>query len=149
MPLTYIMGGARSSGRPWFLASHLYDRLRYNHATTWIITQERSIASLIISVHHGPVHQDYGAGAVPPLYDSNVFERQAAQAIADGRPRDAMAIYLFMGDGDPSLDAGYLAGSYWVPGWCRVCHATRPAISVPSRALPRRRALWTNWKRPR
>ena len=26
-----------------------------------------------------------------------------------GRPRDAMAIYLFMGDGDPSLDAGYLA----------------------------------------
>ncbi len=28
MPPTYIMGGARSSGRPWFLGSHLYDRLR-------------------------------------------------------------------------------------------------------------------------
>jgi len=40
-------------------------------------------------------------------------------------------------------------GSYWVPGWCRVRHATRPAMSVPSRALPRRRALCTNWKKPR
>jgi len=40
-------------------------------------------------------------------------------------------------------------GSYWVPGWWRVRHATRPAIRAPSKALPRRRALCTNWKKPR
>ena len=40
-------------------------------------------------------------------------------------------------------------GSYWVPGWCRVRYATRPATRAPSRALPRRRALCTNWKKPR
>ena len=40
-------------------------------------------------------------------------------------------------------------GSYWVPGWCWVCHATKPAMRAPSRALPRRRALCTNWKKPR
>ncbi len=45
--------------------------------------------------------------------------------------------------------AGFRYGSCWVPGWCRVRHATRPAISAPSRALPRRRALCTNWKKPR
>src|SRR3954465_3470670 len=39
--------------------------------------------------------------------------------------------------------------SYWVPGWWRARHATRPAMRVPSRALPRRRALCTNWKKPR
>ena len=43
------------------------------------------------------------------MYDFNVLERRAQELIAAGRPRDAMAIYLFMGDGDPSLDAGYLA----------------------------------------
>jgi len=40
-------------------------------------------------------------------------------------------------------------GSCRVPGWCRIRHATRPAMRVPSRALPRRRALCTNWKKPR
>jgi hypothetical protein len=28
-------------------------------------------------------------------------------------------------------------------------HATKAAIRAPSRALPRRRALCTNWKKPR
>jgi hypothetical protein len=41
-------------------------------------------------------------------YDFNDLERRAADFIAAGRPSDAMAIYLFMADGDPSLDAGYL-----------------------------------------
>ncbi len=41
-------------------------------------------------------------------YDFNVPERRANELIADGRARDAIRIYLFMADGDPSLDAGYL-----------------------------------------
>jgi hypothetical protein len=43
------------------------------------------------------------------LEDFNVLERRAQHFIDSGRPRDAMAIYLYMADGDPSLDAGYLA----------------------------------------
>jgi hypothetical protein len=41
-------------------------------------------------------------------------------------PRDAMAIYLFMGDGDPSLDAAYLAMRFG--GCCALLggpHATK------------------------
>jgi hypothetical protein len=41
-------------------------------------------------------------------YDFNVLERVAQELIDTGRPQDAIKIYLFMGDGDPSLDAGYL-----------------------------------------
>jgi hypothetical protein len=29
------------------------------------------------------------------------------------------------------------------------CHATRATMSAPRRAFPRRRVLWTNWKKPR
>lgn len=42
------------------------------------------------------------------MHDFNMLELRARQLIGLGRPRDAMAIYLFMADGDPSLDAGYL-----------------------------------------
>jgi hypothetical protein len=41
-------------------------------------------------------------------YDFNVLERRATELIDAGRPQDAIKIYLFMADGDPSLDAGYL-----------------------------------------
>ena len=41
-------------------------------------------------------------------YDFNVLEGRAEELIAAGRPMDAIRIYLFMADGDPSLDAGYL-----------------------------------------
>jgi hypothetical protein len=41
-------------------------------------------------------------------YDFNVLERRAKECLADDRPADAVKIYLFMADGDPSLDAGYL-----------------------------------------
>src|SRR4051794_29571982 len=50
---------------------------------------------------------------------------------------------------DLRLSGQFQPGSYWVPGWWRARHATRPAMRVPSRALPRRRALCTNWKKPR
>jgi hypothetical protein len=43
------------------------------------------------------------------VHDFNVLERRAKELITSGRPKDAMAIYPFMGDGDPSYDAGYLA----------------------------------------
>jgi tetratricopeptide (TPR) repeat protein len=41
-------------------------------------------------------------------YDFNVLEKRANELIAAGKPGEAIKIYLFMGDGDPSLDAGYL-----------------------------------------
>lgn len=43
------------------------------------------------------------------MYDFNELERRAVRFKEAGRFRDAMAVYFFMGDGDPSLDAGYLA----------------------------------------
>lgn len=48
-------------------------------------------------------------------YDFNVLERRAKELIDTGRLRDAIRIYLFMADGDPSLDAGYLG---WKLGEC-------------------------------
>lgn len=47
-------------------------------------------------------------GAETMKYDFNILERSAAALISAGRPQDAIKIYLFMADGDPSLDAGYL-----------------------------------------
>ena len=41
--------------------------------------------------------------------DFNALERAAAAAKRDDRHADALRIYYFMSDGDPSLDAGYLA----------------------------------------
>lgn len=41
-------------------------------------------------------------------YDFNVLEQRADALIRAGRDKDAIRIYLFMADGDPSLDAGYL-----------------------------------------
>jgi tetratricopeptide (TPR) repeat protein len=42
-------------------------------------------------------------------YDFNDLERAATRHIQAGRHRDALAIYFYMSDGDPSLDGGYLA----------------------------------------
>lgn len=42
-------------------------------------------------------------------YDFNVLERAAQDLLNRDTPHDALKIYLFMADGDPSLDAGYLA----------------------------------------
>ena len=42
-------------------------------------------------------------------YDFNILEEAAARLALAGRPRDAIKIYLYMAEGDPSLDAGYLA----------------------------------------
>jgi tetratricopeptide (TPR) repeat protein len=41
-------------------------------------------------------------------YDFNVLEKRAAGLIESNRTQDAIKIYLFMSDGDQSLDAGYL-----------------------------------------
>jgi hypothetical protein len=43
------------------------------------------------------------------MYDFNVLERRASELHGSERDRDAMAIYLYMAEGDPSLDGGYLA----------------------------------------
>ncbi|WP_421358018.1 hypothetical protein [Agrobacterium rosae] len=43
-----------------------------------------------------------------PRYDFNHLERISKKYIDDGNVADAIKIYLFMSDGDPSLDAGYL-----------------------------------------
>lgn len=42
--------------------------------------------------------------------DFNKLERAASSLISAGRVKDALRIYLFMADGDPSLDGGYLGG---------------------------------------
>ena len=41
-------------------------------------------------------------------YNFNALEQRAQELIDAGRARDAIKIYLFMAEGDPSLDAGYL-----------------------------------------
>lgn len=41
-------------------------------------------------------------------YNFNELERTAASLKDAGRHHDALRIYLFMADGDPSLDGGYL-----------------------------------------
>ncbi|HEX4294220.1 MAG TPA: hypothetical protein VHZ29_08805 [Rhizomicrobium sp.] len=41
-------------------------------------------------------------------YDFNVLEMSAIKLKEEGRYRDALKIYYFMSDGDPSLDGGYL-----------------------------------------
>jgi hypothetical protein len=41
-------------------------------------------------------------------YDFNAFEMAAARFIESERFADALKIYLFMADEDPSLDGGYL-----------------------------------------
>ena len=41
-------------------------------------------------------------------YDFNVLERRARQLLDQDKPGCALKIYFFMGDGDPSLDGGYL-----------------------------------------
>jgi hypothetical protein len=41
-------------------------------------------------------------------YDFNILERAAKTLISSGRVHDAIKIYLYMADGDPSLDGGYL-----------------------------------------
>ena len=40
--------------------------------------------------------------------DFNGLERRAQELVDAGRYKDAIRIFLFMGDGDPSLDGGYL-----------------------------------------
>lgn len=41
-------------------------------------------------------------------YDFNTFERRAQELVEAGCVTEAIRIYLFMADGDPSLDGGYL-----------------------------------------
>lgn len=41
-------------------------------------------------------------------YDFNLLERAASRLMELRRPHDALRIYLFMSDGDQSLDGGYL-----------------------------------------
>jgi tetratricopeptide (TPR) repeat protein len=41
-------------------------------------------------------------------YDFNILERSAKTLISSGRVNDALKIYLYMADGDQSLDGGYL-----------------------------------------
>jgi len=102
-----------------------------------------------------------GVQSPVPVDEDTVFE-----AASLSKPVFAHAVLQLADQGRLALDAplgDYLpqyipaderassitAGSCWVPGWCRVRHATRPAMRAPSRALPRRRALCTNWKKPR
>lgn len=48
-------------------------------------------------------------------YDFNVLEQSAAKLMELGRHADAIKIFLFMSDGDQSLDGGWLG---WRLGQC-------------------------------
>jgi hypothetical protein len=41
-------------------------------------------------------------------YDFNSLEEKAKNFLDSGRPHEAVKIYLYMADGDQSLDGGYL-----------------------------------------
>jgi tetratricopeptide (TPR) repeat protein len=43
-------------------------------------------------------------------YDFNKLEMRALELVEAGSIKDALRIYLWMADGDPSLDGGYLGG---------------------------------------
>jgi len=42
-------------------------------------------------------------------YDFNKLDKTASELLGAGLPHEAVKIYLFMADGDQSLDGGYLA----------------------------------------
>jgi tetratricopeptide (TPR) repeat protein len=42
------------------------------------------------------------------IYDFNELEMLASSLLEEGRTKDALRVFLFMADGDPSLDGGYL-----------------------------------------
>lgn len=42
------------------------------------------------------------------IHDFNLLEKTASEFVTEGKTADAIKIYLFMADGDPSLDAGHL-----------------------------------------
>lgn len=87
-------------------------------------------------------------------WDPNKVARRAQEMSASGRPEDAIKLYLYLADGDPSLDGGYLgkklgecyeqlrdyhAASYWYgraveenPEVRKDCLAARERIAATS-----------------
>lgn len=49
------------------------------------------------------------AGNIMPI-EFNSLEAAASKYADSGQFKDALRVYLFMADGDPSLDGGYLGG---------------------------------------
>jgi len=45
------------------------------------------------------------------FHEYNALEDRATELLKEGRPRDALRIYTFMAEGDPSLDSGLTAQS--------------------------------------
>ena len=70
-------------------------------------------------------------------YDFNALEQRARELLEAGRPQDAIRIYLFMADGDASLDGGYL-GKQLAYAMSALGTCTRPSIGMdgPSRKTP-------------
>jgi hypothetical protein len=70
-------------------------------------------------------------------YDFNVLEKRAQELIDSGRSSEAIKIYLFMADGDPSLDGGYLGKRI---GECYErmgdLHAAKYGTAVALRRIP-------------
>lgn len=85
-------------------------------------------------------------------YDFNVLEQSAWKLVELGRHAEAIKIYLFMADGDPSLDAGWLgwrlgvcyealgdlnAASYWHGRALEECpEVDRGSVAARARLLP-------------
>jgi hypothetical protein len=62
-----------------------------------------------------PLEIEFGQSEVNVKYDFNVLTRRAGTLLELDRPEDAMSIYLYMADGDPSSEGGWLAERI---GWC-------------------------------
>jgi len=46
------------------------------------------------------------------FYELNILEDRAAELFSEGRVRDALRVYTFMADGDPSFGGGWFAEKF-------------------------------------
>ncbi len=105
---------------------------------TDVITQA-GVYSILALGGTGGTGVDTGSGTLVP---------GGAGALASGQVYLSAGTVLQIVVGGAGGTGNFGSGSCRVPGWW-LHHATRAAMRAPRSALPRRRALCTNWKKPR
>ena len=70
------------------------------------------------------------------VYDFNVLETTATALKEAGKHHDALRIYLFMADGDQSLDGGYLGERIGVPETIGAMLAVAGAVALSYEERP-------------
>ena len=112
-----------------------------------------------VSDHAGPAEARADAPARMAFRYSNNVGTRDYRPVAAQWPAYTLPCRRFAGTlagADARLGAGVDRYSFTVMDWLisgfgvmTDCHATRAAMRAPRRAFPRRRVLWTNWKKPR